>query len=166
MQRLEVSAAVRHIYMSLRFRRLIGAEQKSVHSTPSRINALTIRLHKPPFGGRGGLWGKTVLCSGYLLLPKFTKLTYTGQWAGQRSWYSDCLRAGRSGDRIPVGERFSAAVQTGPEAHPSSCKMGTGSFTGVRCCRGVTLTPHPLLVQRFKMEQSYTSTLPKGFRGL
>jgi len=26
--------------------------------------------------------------------------------------------------------------------------MGTGSFPGVRCCRGVTLTPHPLLVQR------------------
>jgi len=26
--------------------------------------------------------------------------------------------------------------------------MGTGSFQGVRCCRGVTLTPHPLLVQR------------------
>jgi len=26
--------------------------------------------------------------------------------------------------------------------------MGTGSFPGVRCCRGVTLTSHPLLVQR------------------
>jgi len=26
--------------------------------------------------------------------------------------------------------------------------MGTVSFPGVRCCRGVTLTPHPLLVQR------------------
>ena len=62
------------------------------------------------------------------------------------------LRAGRSGDRIPVGARFSAPVQTGPEAHPASCKMGTGSFWGVRCCRGVMLTPHPLLVQRSKIE--------------
>jgi len=39
------------------------------------------------------------------------------------------------------GARFSAPVQTGPEAHPASCTMGTGSFPGVRCGRGVTLTP-------------------------
>ena len=42
--------------------------------------------------------------------------------------------------------RFFAPVQTGPEAHPASCKMGTGSFPGVKCGRGVTLTNHPLLV--------------------
>ena len=66
----------------------------------------------------------------------------------------------------PGGARFSAPVQTGLEAHPASCTMGTGFFPGVRCCPGVTLTPHPLLVQRSKLEQSYTSTLPKGFRGL
>jgi hypothetical protein len=71
---------------------------------------------------------------------------------GQLSRYSDSLRAGRSGDRIPVGARFSAPVQTGPEAHPASCTMGTGSFPGVRCGRGVTLTPHPLLVPRSKIE--------------
>ena len=41
------------------------------------------------------------------------------------------------------GVRFSAPVQTGSEARPASCKMGTGSFPGVRCGRGVTLTPHP-----------------------
>ena len=28
--------------------------------------------------------------------------------------------------------RFSATVQTGPEAHPASCTMGTGSFPGVK----------------------------------
>ena len=49
-------------------------------------------------------------------------------WAGYRSRYSDWLRAGRSGDRIPVGARFSALVQTGPRAHPASCTMGIGSF--------------------------------------
>jgi len=28
-------------------------------------------------------------------------------------------------------------VQTGPEAQPASCTMGTGSFPGVRCGQGV-----------------------------
>ena len=41
------------------------------------------------------------------------------------------------------GERFSAPVQTGPGAHPASCTMDAGSFSGVKSGRGVTLTPHP-----------------------
>jgi len=56
------------------------------------------------------------------------------------------IRAGRSGDRIPVEARFSAPVQTAPGAHPASCTMGTGFFPGLMSGRGVTLTPHPLLV--------------------
>ena len=56
------------------------------------------------------------------------------------------LRAGRSGDRIPAGTRFSAPVQTDHGAHTASCKMGTETFPGVKSGRGVTLTPHPLLV--------------------
>jgi len=51
--------------------------------------------------------------------------------------------AGRSGDRIPVGTRFSAPVQTGPVTHPASCTMGTGSFPGVKSGGDVTLIPHP-----------------------
>jgi hypothetical protein len=48
------------------------------------------------------------------------------------------LRAGRSGDRIPVGARFSAPFQTGSDAHPATYTMGTGSFPGVtRPGRGV-----------------------------
>jgi hypothetical protein len=34
-------------------------------------------------------------------------------------------------DRIPVGSRYSAPVQTGPGAHPASCTIGTGPFPGV-----------------------------------
>ena len=44
------------------------------------------------------------------------------------------------------GARFYAPVQTGPGAYPASCTMGTGSFPGIKSGRGVTLTPHPLLV--------------------
>ena len=35
-------------------------------------------------------------------------------------------------DRIAVGARFSARVQTCPGAHPASYTMGAGSFPGVR----------------------------------
>jgi len=45
-----------------------------------------------------------------------------------------------------VEVRFSELVQTGPGAYPASCIMVTGSFPGVKSGRGVTLTPHPLLV--------------------
>jgi len=40
--------------------------------------------------------------------------------------------------------------------------MGTGSFPGVNSGRGVTLTPHPLLVPLVMKEQSYTSNPPMG----
>ena len=42
--------------------------------------------------------------------------------------------------------RFSVPVQTDPTAHTATCRMGTGSFPGVKSGRGVTLTPHPHLV--------------------
>ena len=68
--------------------------------------------------------------------------------------------------QIPVGARLSAPVQTGPEAHPASCTKGTGSFRSVSCGWGVTLSPQPFLVPKSKTEQRYTSTVPKGLRGL
>jgi hypothetical protein len=48
------------------------------------------------------------------------------------------------------GSRFSAPFQTGPGAHLASYTMGTGSSPGVESGRGMTLTPHPLLVPRSK----------------
>ena len=56
----------------------------------------------------------------------------TTNTSGWDSGNSDSLRARRPGDRIPVGGRFSAPVQTRTGAHPASCTVGTGFFTGVK----------------------------------
>jgi hypothetical protein len=75
--------------------------------------------------------------------------------------YRLTLRAERSGDRIPVGARFFAPVQTGPGAHPASCTMGTGSFPGVkRSGRGADYPPPPS--DEVENESSYISTPPLG----
>jgi hypothetical protein len=47
------------------------------------------------------------------------------------------------------GARFFAHVQTGPEAHPASCTMGTGSFPGVKQS-GRGADHPPLLVLRLR----------------
>jgi len=57
------------------------------------------------------------------------------------------LRTGRSGIESQWGRDF-PPVQTGPGAHPAPCKVGIGSFPGVKCGRSVPLTTHPLLVPR------------------
>ena len=75
------------------------------------------------------------------------------------------LRAGRSGDRIPVGTRFSTTVQTGPGAHPASCKMGTGSFPGGKVRPGRAADHSPPSSAAVMEEQSYTSTQPLGQTG-
>jgi len=42
---------------------------------------------------------------------------------------NDLLRAGRSGEQIPVEVIFSEPVQTGPGAYPASYTVGTGSLS-------------------------------------
>ena len=60
-------------------------------------------------------------------------------------------RARRSEDRISVGAWFSAQVQTGPGAQPTTYTTGTGSFVEVkRSERGVDHPPH--LAPRLKKE--------------
>ena len=46
----------------------------------------------------------------------FTLIYSMSHWAGQRSRYSDCLRAGRFGFESRWEARFSAPVRTDPEA--------------------------------------------------
>jgi hypothetical protein len=86
-------------------------------------------------------------------------------WTGVAQSVYDLLRVGRSGDRISVGARFSAPVQTGYGAHPASYTMATKTFLGVKQPgRGADHPRH--LAPRLKKEWSYTSTPPVGFRGL
>jgi hypothetical protein len=54
------------------------------------------------------------------------------------------MAAGLSGNRILVRVTFSVPVQTGPEVHPVSCVMGTGSFQGVKRPGRGTDNPQPL----------------------
>jgi hypothetical protein len=70
-------------------------------------------------------------------------------WGGPDSSVGIATRHGLDGPGIQSqwGRDFPhLLIQTGPGAHPASCTMGTGSFPGVKSGRGVTLTPHPLLV--------------------
>ena len=83
--------------------------------------------------GRGMAWARHAMCE-----SAFTVYGGPGSSVG----IATELRAGRSGDRIPVGRVFSP-FQTGPGAQPTSCTTGSGSFLEVKLGRGVTLTPHP-----------------------
>ena len=58
--------------------------------------------------------------------------TYAVCGPGQLSQYSDSLRAGRSGDRIPAEARLFAPIRTGHGAHPASYTMGTESFPEIK----------------------------------
>ena len=79
----------------------------------------------------------------YVLIIKLTRCTNCGP--GSSVGIATELRAGRSRFESRWGQDF-PHVQTCPGAHPASCKMGTGSFPGVKCGRGVLLTTHTLLV--------------------
>ena len=72
---------------------------------------------------------------------------YTVGCVGRIAQSVQRLRAERFGIKSRWARDF-PLVQTGPGAHPASCTMGTGSFPGVKCGRGVLLTTHPLLVLR------------------
>jgi len=88
-------------------------------STPL-VSRVPLAFHIPPVGIGGATLGFDSIC--YII-------DYSvHSWAGKRTWYSDS-GAGRSGDRIHLGARFSSPVQTDTGAQPASCKMGTGSLS-------------------------------------
>ena len=93
-----------------------------------------------------------------VILGSSKKINLTSQSARGTGWcsrYSASLRAGRSGDRIPVWTRFSAPVQTGPGVHPTFYTIVTASFpfpAVKRPWRGVDHPPH--LTPRLKKSRA------------
>jgi hypothetical protein len=82
------------------------------------------------------------------------------------SQYSDWLRVGRSVNRIPVGARFSAPVQTGPGAHPVTFVVGIQSFEGGKERSGRDTDPsHPSSAVGHKRVELYLYS-PYGPYGL
>jgi hypothetical protein len=79
---------------------------------------------------------KTYLCTSWL---QYRNIRGPGSSVGIATDY------GLDGLRIESkNARFFAHVQTGPGAHPASCTMGTGSFSGVkRPERGADNQPSP-----------------------
>ena len=77
----------------------------------------------------------------------------------QFSGYSDWLWAVWYRTKSRWGRGF-PPIQICPGAHPATCKMGTGSFLGVKCCW--PLTPFNVMIME---ELSYTSTHPLGHTG-
>ena len=67
-------------------------------------------------------------------------------WPQYLSRYSDWLRAGRSGDRIPMGGEIFRTCPDWPWGPPNLLYNGYRLSPGVKSGRGVTLTPHPFLV--------------------
>ena len=57
---------------------------------------------------------------------------------------------------------FSRPIQSGPKAHPASCRMGTGSLSWVERGRGMVLTTHPLLASRLSVHTAILLPLHSG----
>ena len=90
---------------------------------------------------------KSFILQNHLYITLFMCVTVLGLGPDSSVGMATELRAGRSGIESRCGRDF-PLVQTAPGNHPASCKMGTGSFSGAKCDRGVLLTTHPLLVPR------------------
>ena len=85
--------------------------------------------------------------------------------SGYLSRYSDSLRAGRFGNRMPVGTRFSTPVRTGPGGPPNLLYNGYWVFPGGKAVRAFFYHP-PHLAPRLKKKWSYTSSPSLDLSGL
>ena len=72
---------------------------------------------------------------------------WLGQWASIATCYG-------LDSPISVEVRFSGPIQTGPEAHPASCMMGTGSLSQGQSDCGVVLTTYLFLSPGSSMDRA------------
>jgi hypothetical protein len=89
-------------------------------------------------------------------------------WGSSVSIVSD-YRLDDRGSMPGRGKGFfcSLCIQSSSEVHPASYPMSTGCpFLGVKRGRGATLTTHPHLVPRSKMNRSYISSSPWRLNGV
>jgi len=87
------------------------------------------------------IWGRGDTYD-FILTNTFQAIHTSNYGPGSSVGIETELRPGQSGTESRWGRDF-PPVQTGPGAHPASYKMGTGTFPGVNCGRGVLLTTHP-----------------------
>jgi hypothetical protein len=77
---------------------------------------------------------------------------YLPSFEGWNSVVSVVTRCGLNRDRIPVGARYFALIQTGPWARPASCVMDTRSSSRGWSGWDVVLTTHSHPALRLKKE--------------
>ena len=85
-------------------------------------------------------------------------------WAWQRSRYRDWLRAGRSGDRIPMGVEIFRTCSDRPWGPPSPLHNGVRVLPGGKERPGRDADPSPPSSAVVIKEQSYTSNPPMDRR--
>ena len=133
-----ISPPTQNLAQMLVFVSLLHTSNSQLPITPTLYLVSSLLL---PKGTAGTSWG--------VRAPNFVPSCYTTSVVGIATGYG----LERSGIESRWGRDF-PPVQTGPGAHPASCTMGTGSFPGVKCGRGVLLTTHPILVPRSRKSRA------------
>ena len=122
--------------------RFFGYRSSVTCSTPAASTVVTYAVNTP--------FLKTLTVPLYLNYHFWLQINLSNPQTSGRPVSVVSIATGYGLDGPGIGSRwgaiFFAPVQTGPGAHPASCTMGTGSFLEVKSGRGVTLTPHFLLV--------------------